>query len=169
MHQGGLKEALLCAPPRMVSGGHSDPYEVCLPCAGGHQDVHCALCSAMISKAWGYAQEGTHRGVHSRSFPLLLACPQTGPKPTLSHFSASIILPPSLIHFLFLLIVLAEYLGSPTSLCAGSQGMVWRAQKVYEVHGMLFLRKTLQPCVGALLRQAILMASHTRPCVCRRW
>ena len=28
---------------RMVSGGHSDPYEVCLPCAGGHQDVHLAV------------------------------------------------------------------------------------------------------------------------------
>ena len=36
-----------------------------------------------------------------------------GPKPTLGHFSASIILPPSLIHFLFLLFVLAKHLGSP--------------------------------------------------------
>ena len=94
----------------MVIGGHSDPCEVCLPSAGGHQDVHWALCSALISETEVYAQEGTKQGVHSRSFAPLLAYPQTGPKPTLGRFSASIILRP----FLSLLIVLAEYLGSPS-------------------------------------------------------
>ena len=48
--------------------------------------------------------------MHSRSFALLLACPQTRPNPTLGSF-----LPPSsFLPFLFLLIVLAEYLGSPS-------------------------------------------------------
>lgn len=124
----------------------------------------CAPCSATLSEAQGYAQEGADQGVHSGSFTLLLACPQTGPKPTLGRFSASLILPPRSSVFS---LSLPNILAPP--LCAGSQGMLWRPQKVYEVHGMLFLRKTLQPCVGALLRQAILMASLTRPCVCGRW
>ena len=60
------------------------------------------------------------------------------------HTSSQPLFPP--------LIVLAEYLGSPHV-----PAMLGRPQKVYEVHGMLFLRKTLQPCVGAQLRQQAIL------------
>ena len=65
----------------------------------------------MISEARGYAQEGTHPGVHSRSFALLLACPQT-----LAQSLLWLIFPPPSpsLHLLFILLVLAEYLGSPS-------------------------------------------------------
>ena len=87
----------------------------------------------------------------------------TGPKPTLAHFSASIILPPfPLSPHCPCRISWLPLCAAAVRECCGNRKKYTRCMECFSCE------KLYSRAWGALLRQAILMASHTRPCVCGR-
>ena len=107
------RSSFMWGATRMVSGGHSDPYEVCLPCAGGHQDVHLAVRPSLRLRDMHKKEQIKVCIAGVLRFCLHVLTEDSSDWPE-AYFGPFFCLPHPSSPFLCLLIVLAEYLGSPS-------------------------------------------------------